>query len=263
MEVYLIIIMKKLVINKDKNIGQVVFIVEGASTEFYILHKIFTKIFDYQYEAIKRNKPYKKYNSKVNPLSRVIVINTEESNIKFIDKDNDYLNNLFENLIDSYKLDINNAAIYYIFDRDVHSNTDSEFIRDLLSKLKNSRENDDYYMQGLLLLSYPAIESFTLSNFDDNSYKSEFETGDELKHHLHKQKMFQGRINEESIIKSVEQFELAIKELGIDFYDIDDFFETNMDVFKYQEKFYAEHGKYKALSLLCVAFLDLQLIAFE
>ncbi|MDY4574241.1 MAG: hypothetical protein SPD90_04210 [Intestinibacter sp.] len=100
-------------------------------------------------------------------------------------------------------------------------------------------------------------------NFDDNSYKSEFETGDALKHYLHEQKMFQGRINEESIIKSIEQFELAIKELGIDSYDIDDFFQTNMDVFEYQERFYSEHGKYKALSLLCVAFLDLQLIEFE
>lgn len=255
--------MKKLVINKDKNIGQVVFIVEGASTEFYILHKIFTRIFDYQYEAIKRNKPYKKYNSKVNPLSRVIVINTEESNIKFIDKDNDYLNNLFEELIDSYKVDINNAAIYYVFDRDVHSNTDSKFVEDLICKLRNSRENDNYYMQGLLLLSYPAIESFTLSNFDDNSYEKEFGTGDELKHYLHEQKMFQGRINEESIIRSVEQFELAMKEFGIESYDVDDFFETNMSVFECQEKFYSQQGRYKVLSLLCVAFLDLQLIEFE
>lgn len=172
MEGYQIIIMRKFRINKDKNIGQVVFIVEGAKTEFYILYKIFTEIFDYQYETVKRGKTYKQFNKKDNPLSRVIVINTEESNIKFINKDNEYLNKLFEELIDSYNLNIDNASIYYIFDRDADSNTDSEFIENLLYKLKNSKENDDYYMQGILLLSYPAIESFTLSNFDNNSYNT-------------------------------------------------------------------------------------------
>lgn len=254
--------MKKLVINKDKNIGQVVFIVEGASTEFYILHRIFTKIFDYQYEIIKRNKPYKKYNSKLNPLSRVIVINTEESNIKFIDKDNEYLNNLFEELIDEYRLDINNAAIYYIFDRDADSNTDSDFIKNLLDILKNSRDNEDY-MQVILLLSYPCIESFTLSNFDKESYKKEFNIGSDLKAYLHENKLNQKDINEESLFNSVYQLHLALKEFEADDYDIDNFFETNKKVFLKQEELYLESNKYRVLSLLCIALIDLQLIDFE
>lgn len=255
--------MKRLIINKEKSIGQVVFIVEGASTEFFILHKIFTKIFDYQYERITRYKPYKKYNSKTNSLSRVIVINTEESNIKFIDDSNEYLNNLFEELIDEYKVDINNAAMYYVFDRDSYSNTDINFIKELICKLKNSRDNDDYYMQGMLLLSYPAIESFTLSNFDKDSSRKEFDKGSELKGYLEENKFNQKDINEASLINAVEQFELALREFSIEDYDIDDFFETNIDIFNKQEELYIKSNKYKVISLLCIALMDLQLIEFE
>ena len=87
-------------INKDKSIGKVIFIVEGGKTEPFILHRIFTKIFDYQMEMEIRDKGYRKYNSKDNPLSQVFVLNAEESNIKYIAKDNEYLNNLFVRLIE-------------------------------------------------------------------------------------------------------------------------------------------------------------------
>lgn len=257
---YQVIEMSKLMINKNKSIGQVIFIVEGAKTEFYLLHKIFTKIFDYQYETITRYKPYKKYNSKINDFSRVIVINTEESNIKFIDDKNDYLNKLFEELIDEYKIDVSNAAIYYIFDRDSHSNTDTEIIRNLLATLKNSRDNDDYYMQGLLLLSYPAIESFTLSNFDSESYVREFDKGSEIKSYLDSNKLNQKDINENSLLTAVNQLHLALEKIEISTYDIDNFGGVNMDIYDKQEEFYVENHNYRILSLLSIALIDLQLI---
>ncbi|MCT4632515.1 MAG: hypothetical protein N4A76_07230 [Firmicutes bacterium] len=77
-------------INKEKNIGKVLFIVEGSKTEFYLLRKIFTNILDYNFEEYNRNSNYKQYTSKTNRHSQVFVINIEESNIKFINKDNDY-----------------------------------------------------------------------------------------------------------------------------------------------------------------------------
>ncbi|WP_066503739.1 hypothetical protein [Abyssisolibacter fermentans] len=256
--------MKNLTINKEKNIGQVLFIVEGSKTEFYILHKIFTKIFNYQFERITRYKPYRKYNNKDNPLSRILVINTEESNIKYIDDKNEYLNDLFKELIDEYHVRIDNAAIYYIFDRDNHSNTDPEFIDSLLRILKNSRDNDNYYMQGLLLLSYPCIESFTLSNFDDNSYLSSFEKGEkDIKLHLNMNGINQCKINETSLLKAAQQMEFALDKLGIKEYDLDEFFPTNIDIFNKQENLYSINKKYNTLSLLCIALLDLGLISVE
>lgn len=64
------------------------------------------------------------------------------------------MNNLFVELIENYDFDVDNAAIYYIFDRDNQSNTDTEFLEEMLSVLMNSRENIGYERQGLLLLSY-------------------------------------------------------------------------------------------------------------
>ena len=56
-------------LNKNRSIGKVLFIVEGAWTEAYVLRRIFTSIFDYQFETILRQKGYKKYNSKENATS--------------------------------------------------------------------------------------------------------------------------------------------------------------------------------------------------
>ena len=42
--------------NKDKNIGRVLFIVEGSKTEFSILKRIFCNILKYNYIAKKRNR---------------------------------------------------------------------------------------------------------------------------------------------------------------------------------------------------------------
>lgn len=107
-------------INKEKSIGKVLYIVEGNKTEALILYYIFCKIYDYQFESILRGKSYHKYNSKENIMSQVFVINTEESNIKTIDKDNDndFLNNLYITLFEQYDFNVDNAAIYYLFDRD-------------------------------------------------------------------------------------------------------------------------------------------------
>ena len=44
-------------------------------------------------------------------MSQVFVINTEESNIKTIDKDNDFLNNLYITLFEQYDFNVDNAAI--------------------------------------------------------------------------------------------------------------------------------------------------------
>lgn len=139
-------------LNKEKSIGKVLYIVEGGKTEPYLLHRIFCKIMNYQLETILRDKGYRKYNSQENVTSQVFVINAEESNIKYIDRDNEFLDKLFVELIENYDFDVDNAAIYYIFDRDNQSNTDAKFIRKLMSVLVNSRDNA-YVRQGMLLLS--------------------------------------------------------------------------------------------------------------
>ena len=247
-------------LHKDKNIGKVLFIVEGAKTEPYIMTKMFTGIFDYQLETKLRGKGYKQFNSKINPDSKIFVINTQQSNIQFIEKDDGYLNNLFKELIEKYDFDIDNAAIFYIFDRDDQSNTDSVFLENMLSKLVNSRDNPDYDRQGLILLSYPSIESFTLSCYRDNVMCMGFETGQKLKTFLGAQKINNQRIDEAALLHAASELLNALDLINDCSFDLDDFSECNLDVFHNEESGKNKNGLYQCMSLLIIALMDLGLV---
>ena len=126
-------------LNKNKRIGQVLFIVEGLTMEPNLIYRVFSKIFGYQMERLYRNREYRVFNKTNDPFSKVTVINTEESNIRFIDRDNEFLNRMFDILIEDYSLDLDNTAVYYVFDRDPDSNTDKQFIEDMLQRLEIGR----------------------------------------------------------------------------------------------------------------------------
>ncbi|WP_062108684.1 hypothetical protein [Bacillus niameyensis] len=256
--------MKKITLNKDKNIGKVLFIVEGLKTEYYLLNKIFTGIFDYQFERYDRMA---KYNAKDEITSSVFVINTEESAFKFIDDTNEYLNKVFELLIDTYNFPVDRAAIFYIFDRDAHSNTDSEMIRNAIKSLSSSRDSNGFNRQGLLILSYPCIESFTVSNFISDSYRLDFETGRRLKKFIHAENINQSKISDETILHAVKEMNLALRKIDAaqaDYdFNLDEFADLNLKVFNYQEDYFNEQNKNKLLSLLSIVFLDLGLMEVE
>lgn len=256
----------KIKLNKEKSIGKVLFVVEGPKTEKYLLWKLFAKVFDYQVEAITRGKPYQIYNRKDNPYSKVFVINAEESNIKNIDKDNDFLNNLFKTLIEDYDFDIDNAAIYYLFDRDPESNTDADFIRNLLSVMTNSRENDNFIRQGILLLSYPSIESFTLSCFCEKCFFIKQRFGSDLKSFLEERKINQSNINEEAVVMAISNLIDAIHTITQkESFDVDAFKETNIRIFDYEENafLFKSESLYNCLSLLAVSLIDLGLVEIQ
>ncbi len=248
----------------NKKIGKVLFIVEGIKTEINILHKIFTNIFDYQYEKLDRLERYKPYNKKENPTSSIFVINTEESNIKDVKDANGYLDNIFIKLINEYNFPVDKATIFYIFDRDNKSNTDKSVIEELLSKLSNSKEsNEDYDRQGLLLLSYPSVESFTASNYIKDCYNVQIETGNALKQYLHDQNFRYQKLNKDTFKFAVEEMIKALSFIGINEYDLDNFKNVNLKIFSYQEENYNKNKKYRLLSLICFALIDLGLVTVE
>lgn len=253
----------KINLNKDKNIGKVLYIVEGPKTEKFLLWKIFAHIFDYQFEAITRDHPYQIFNKKDNPYSKVFVINAAESNIKNIKKDDEFLNNLFKLLIENYDFDIDNAAIYYLFDRDVESNTDPVFIKELLNTLTNSRENDNNYRQGILLLSYPSVESFTLSCFDENSFSLKIKLGSELKQYLESNKYNQSKIDETKLQLAVNNLVDSLLSINDGNFNVDDFKELNVKIFDLEESVYSKEEMYNCLSLLAISLIDLGLVEIE
>ncbi len=250
-------------LNKDKSIGKVLYIVEGSKTEKYLLWKIFADVFDYQVETITRDHPYQIFNKKENPYSKVFVVNAAESNIKNIEKDNEFLNNLFIELIENYDFDIDNAAMYYLFDRDAGSNTDSAFIKYLLNTLTNSRDNHNNYRQGILLLSYPSIESFTLSCFNRRSFSLKIKLGTDLKQYLDRCGINQSKINEAALQLSVEELVKLLLKINENEIDIDNFRDQNIKIFDLEEEVYEKNTLYNCLSLLAISLIDLGLVDIE
>lgn len=253
----------RLELNKDKSIGNVLFIVEGNKTEMDMIGHIFGALLNYECEKLDRKGKYYRYQNKTNPYSRVFVINTEKTNISNIRDGQEYLDNIYEELINEYHFPVDRSAIYYIFDRDPRSNRESDVIKELLGELTNARDNEESYVQGLLLLSYPAIEAFILSNFNDVQ-QLKFGLGKALKQYMHEQKVDgYKRIQEQNLLIAVDQMHNSMGSLGIADYDIDRLGKINVEIFEAQEAVYRKQQEYNLLSLFGIALIDLGIVSFD
>lgn len=231
------------------------------------MHKIFKKILDYQFEKFGRNKnenKYKKFNEAEGIDSSVFVVNSKSSAISSVIDNNEYMDKLFNELIEEYRFPVDRAAIYYLFDRDIKSNTNSELIKNLIASLNSSLEVNELTMySGLLLLSYPSIESFTASNFIDNSFELQFETGKELKQALNQRKINHSNITADSLLKASHEMIQGLEKIDIHDFNLDDFTSTNERVFEFQEHFYKINKNFRCLSLLTLILIDLGIIQVD
>lgn len=245
---------------KNKRIGKVLLIVEGGKHEFNLIKKIFVDIFGFT-QIEKRRDHARYYVREKDPHSVIAVINTRTSNIASI-HEREYLEKIYGELIEQHDFDIDNAAIYYLFDRDPESNTDAKLIVELMRTLKNSRENDDYIQGGMLILSYPSIEAYEISSFIDHSYEMEARLGSEIKEYInnHSKLIAMNKMDENSILHAASELLLSFGQLGAEL-DLDDFGRTNLQIFKQEESMLRESGTYRLLSLLSCVLMDLGMIA--
>ncbi len=246
----------------NKNIGTVIYFVEGAGTEFNLLKIIFGKLLHYDYIEKRRNSPAKFINNQCGH-SRVYVINTKESNIKDI-SETAYLDKICEYLINTYGLDMDNAAKFYLFDRDNQSNTDVKRIEWYLSMLTEPYGDDtDFEKGGLLLLSYPSIESFVLSNFRDDTHEYTFKLGKDIKSCIglpENQKEIQfNKITDKTLLHAENEFMKYLGYIGAEF-NLDRLSELNEAVFKEEETYFAANQKYRAFSTLILSLLYLGIL---
>ena len=258
-----------MVINVNKSIGTVIFIVEGQHFEFSIIDRIFTKIFHYEYHEKRRCKT-KYLNKGTNPLSRVFVMNAESSNLNSINNE-DYLDNLYEELDREFDVNIDDAAIFFIFDRDPKSNTknnqeqgEDQYV-ELHRYYSNPWENDDNRIGGQLLLSYPSLESYAISNFVDNSHNLKYGLGNELKQFIASEENRHIQLNKMSlntIEHATKEFIDFINETNI-LVDIDELSNVPLEVYNLEEKNYEQQGVYRVLSLLTIAFIQLGIVVLE
>ncbi len=262
-------------LNKDRNIGNVLYVVEGERTEFSILSHIFKHIFEYSIVKAKRHdEDYEQYISPKNPNSTVFIVNSKQSNIKYIGEEGaDYLDAVYEKLINEYGLDVDNISTFYLFDRDHQSNNNPKLIRDLLNKLKNPIENDNYYRGGELLLSYPGIESYMLSCCKADVYLIN-DSLDEKVVYCHQLKKFiaDEKISDlrkycgENILNACEEFLKYLIYTNNTFNfdsDLDDFSSKSQKIFELQEENMNTKKFYDFFSMLSLSFLQLGIITLN
>ncbi len=249
----------------DKSIGDVIFVVEGAKNEFSLLKRVLTEILHYEY--IRKNRHeiefYEKKIEKKIALSRIAVVNTETSNINSLDDINNFLDNELSKLAFQYGFDIDNSAIFYIFDRDRQSNQDISLIRNYIEKFRNPYDNG-FDRGGLLLLSYPAVESYTVSSFIDDAYMMEFALGKNVKTFIGDSggNLELTKMNKVSILKAVNEMMKYFAVQDIQFV-IDQFDKAHLTVLDSQEGYFTDKAAYQCLSLLSVAFIYLGIIELD
>lgn len=242
-----------------------IYFVEGGSTEFTLLRTIFGKILHYNFVEKKRHKPAKFIDNNCQH-NQVYVINTSESNISDI-SDKKFLDEICEYLINEYGLDLDNAAKFYLFDRDKQSNTNQEIIKYYLRVLTEPYGDDtEFEKGGLLLLSFPSIEAFVLSNFIENTYMHEYKLGSELKTLMgddENRKIVQfNKINEETLIYATKEFLKYIEFIGEDV-NLDVIAELNKTIYEKEEERFELTEKYCVVSELVLSLIYLGIIEIE
>lgn len=245
-------------LNKEKRIGRVLFIVEGSQTEFSILRRIFCNLLGYSYIEKRRNRPTY-FTSIQDRFSQVAVINTRDSNIRDISNNETYLDDVFDVLRDQYLFPVDQSAIYYLFDRDPKSNTDSGLIEKYILTLADPYDNGDY-KAGQFLLSYPSIESYVISNFKNETNELRFQLGKDAKAYIGKNTDIQmNKISEETLMKATSEFLKYLESEKIDF-DIDEFSKASYTVFSKQEAEFLSGKGFRVFSMLTLAFLQMGII---
>lgn len=246
-----------MIINKDKRIGNVIFIVEGKKTESKIIRDVFNKIFGFTVYQNNKNEDLINLKKDKDKYSKIFIIINEKPQLSTELNETMYIENIFQKLV-SYNLNPYESAIYYIFDRDYN---DINVINTLINKLSNSRENDNFDLHGLLLLSYPCIESFYMNCRKDHIDVSK---SAQLKSYV-RQRRYKN-INKELLLNGINEFMRIIdEELGIHFSinDLDSFQKVNSSIFEQNEMYFNETNCFKILSLFFISLIDLGLIEFK
>ena len=168
-----------------------------------------------------------------------------------------------EQFKEKFNLKLSDAATYFIFDRDVHSNKSEEF-KKLIPILKNSRDNDTE-INGMLLESYPAVEAYVKSCID-NTCNDWIESAKKLKLKVSETQYQQDKFKDNHIETACVNMLTSIKSIyGRDLTenDLDNFSALNKLIFDKEEDYLTQKNLYRILSLLSISFMDLGLISVD
>lgn len=260
------ILNKKFKFNRDKNIGSVLYIVEGERREINLLGYIFKEILKYD-EVIgidRMGNERIKYISKKNKNSKVFIINSEQSNIQSI-ANTEFRDQQVKKL-KQYDDEFNyeNIPIYYIFDCDREN--DRIAIENVINTYINAREpsEENKYdsIGGMILLSYPAIESFIISNFEKDMYKfhERFNFNEKtLKQYIGDNKYDNHKMSIDTLSNAFLELVSSLENINANKINLDNMKNFNTTIFNYEQ---LVNNQYM-LSLLLISLVDLGIIEIE
>lgn len=254
--------MKKYKIDKSKNIGNVIFVVEGGrpetgGTELRILKTIFSDILGYEVRELRRGcDEFIGHGS--NPQYRVFALNLPKNQLTQMTED--ALDALYRRLNEEFDIKPEDCPIFFLYDRDFLSYKPNELRSKYVQKYTDPY-SDDTGNQGQLLLSYPAVESFLLSCFDDDTYKRAFFLGKELKPELIKTGISVENINDEThLIHATEEMDKGLAAWGMLDYDLDNLAPTLLAVYDVEQQKEKNDRAFSLFSLISMALLELGVI---
>lgn len=251
-----------IILNKDKNIGQVIYIFEGEEEESRLFNHIFSTILDYNVISLDKNNNEYLYTSKTNKYSKVFLIPSKRNQAVSIDNDKQYFDDLYKSLAINHGLDVENCAIYYIFDRD-RKNNKFKCLSELMHKYENSRDNSTE-MNGLLLLSYPCVESFLMNAYNDmtmigNAQLAKLHCADKgyyCVENIKNEHIQNCAINMINVIESVIGNSFDINE-------IEHFSDINIKLLNYEDMQFNKERTYSILSLISISLFDLGILQMQ
>ena len=248
---------KRYTIDRGINVGTVIFVLEGSVTEFDLLKRVFVDILGYQFEELRRTKTSGFVLHGHNPSSRIVGINFKGNHLFNINSEERH--ELFFRIYDELGIKPENSPIYFIYDRDVKSYGIDE-VRTYVERYRDPYGTDEGN-QGQLILSYPAVESYTVSCFRDKTHEIAYELGKDLKTYAAQNSYtIQMLRNEGHIIHAATEMESALSLYGIDAYNLDSLGQTLLELYDREQQVYLTTQKFNLVSTLSFVLLELGII---
>lgn len=254
--------MKKYKIDKSKNIGNVIFVVEGGrpatgGTELRLLKKIFSDLLAYEVCELRRGSDeFIGHGS--NPYSRVFALNLPKNQLTQLT--DEAIDELFRRLREEFEVKPEDCPIFFLYDRDFLSYKPNE-LRGKYVKRYTDPYGDENGNQGQLLLSYPAVESYLLSCVQDDIFTQSFFLGKDLKPELDKIGFSEENIDTEAhLLHATNEMDKGLSSFELEAYDLDNLAPTLLGIYDGQQQKYATDGTFALLSLVSMALLELGII---
>lgn len=247
-------------INKNKRIGEIVIIVEGSVTEFNYIEEIFHSYLGYHVISHSRKDESVKILKGHDEYSKVFIINAPTNDIVSIKNNIDFENYIYKELNKLPILTIANNQTYIVFDRDPKNNKYG-VVKKLISKYKDSLTNDET-INGLLLLSYPALESFLISLKEKNSFNLKMKFGKDLKEYIKLKGYSIENLDDDKITNAYNNLLnfLVKKEIINEDSEIYNFNKIGLSILELEQELYKLENVFYCVSQIIEILIDLQII---